>query len=236
MNRETDNTVLQADLRRIAAVYDGEHAVRAYDEFEEINAEYFAGELPLPRITWGLTPHGGCLGLTRMHGAPTITLHSSLLGGREKPNPWRVNPAWLGWRFALDVLLHECIHVSVAHRLGGHSGPTSHNCPEWIAEVNRLAPLLQLNVTAARSKTKRVRDAQGHSRVVRVSDSTVPFKAIATFPRGVRIALGTAAEYYSPTAFERSADNPLRDDVPHGATAADVDYGLGVDDDCTRQR
>lgn len=42
-----------------------------------------------------------------------------------------VHPAWLGWRYALDTLLHECMHVSVAYRLGGSTGPTSHNCDAW---------------------------------------------------------------------------------------------------------
>jgi hypothetical protein len=197
MNRVTHSSVLQVATRLVAATYEGERGIRAYDAFEKFNKDYFAGELPWPLIVWGLTPHGKCFGFTATGDAPVITLHPSLLGGREKSNPWKVNPAWLGWRFALDTILHECIHVSVAHRLGGQTGPTSHNCPEWIDEVNRLAPLLQLNVTAARSRTKRIRDAEGHSRVTRVSDSTVPFRAIATFPRGVRIALGSAAEYYT---------------------------------------
>jgi hypothetical protein len=89
------------------------------------------------------------------------------------------------------------MHISVRYRLGGQTGPTSHNCDEWISEVNRLAPLLHLGVTAARSKTVRRRGDDGRSRVVRHSDSSVFFEAIATFPSGVRQALGTADAYYT---------------------------------------
>ncbi len=77
---------------------------------------------------------------------------------------------------------------SAQYRLGGQTGPTSHNCPEWIGEVNRLALSLNLSITAAMSKTKRLRDDQGRSRAMRHSASTVPFSAIARFPYGVRMA------------------------------------------------
>jgi hypothetical protein len=62
-----------------------------------------------------------------------------------------------GDRYALDVLIHECIHVSVRYRLSGPSaGDSSHNNPEWIAEVNRIAPLIGLSgVDAAMSKPVR---------------------------------------------------------------------------------
>jgi hypothetical protein len=193
----TQDCALRDATRLVAETYHGERGTRAYDAFEQANRTYFQNELPWPLITWALTPHGGCLGLTRAGRAPVITLHPSLLGGTEKDNPWQVAPVWLGWRYALDVLLHECIHVSVAYRLGGRTGPTSHNCPEWISEVNRLAPLLNLAVTAAMSKPARVRDDQGQSRVIRRSESTVPFRAIARFPTGVRQELGTAHAYYT---------------------------------------
>ena len=193
----TPNCALGDATRLIAGTYYGDRGTRAYDTFEAINSVYFSGELPWPQIIWALTPHGHCLGQTSAQGAPIIALHPSLLRGREKPNPWRIQPTWLGWRYAVDVLLHECIHVAVAHWFGGSTGPTSHNCPEWIAEVNRLAPMLGLPIAAAMSRSRRVREADGTSRVVRRCDGSGPFRAISTFPNGVRIALGTAAAHYT---------------------------------------
>ena len=193
----TSNCVLRDATRLIARTYHGARGTWAYDAFDEINRTYFQNALPWPLLTWALTAHGRCLGHTQIGQAPVITLHPSVLGGTETANPWRVPSAWLGWRFAHDVLIHECIHVSVDHVLGGRTGPTSHNCPEWIREVNRLAPLLEVSVTAAMSKTARVRDEDGRSRVVRRSASSVPFAAITTFPYGVRYEEGTAHAYYT---------------------------------------
>jgi hypothetical protein len=85
-----------------------------------------------------------------------ITLHPSLLGGTEKSDPWGIAPSFLGPRYAYDVLVHECIHLAIGQLRGGRRGPTSHNCDNWIAEVNRLAPLLGFHdVRAGRSKTVR---------------------------------------------------------------------------------
>jgi hypothetical protein len=176
-----------AACKLIASTYYGERGLWAYEAFERINATYFANGLPWPFIQWAITPHGGCLGQTSRRSAPVITLHPSLLGGTQKPNPWGIDPALLGVYFAYDILLHECIHVSVGYVLGGATGPTSHNNPQWISEVNRLAPMIGLPVTAAASKTKRIADETGKkSRVVRTTDSSVPFAAVATFPYGVR--------------------------------------------------
>jgi hypothetical protein len=182
--------------RLIARTYYGKQGQWAYESFEHINAVFFDGALPWPLIQWAITPHGGCLGLTQPGEAPVITLHPSLLGGTEKRNPWGVDAALLGVRLAYDVLLHECMHVSVSYLLGGAQGPTSHNNPQWIGEVNRLAPLLGLAVTAAPSKTKRLADETGKkTKVVRSTEGNVPFAAVATFPYGVRKALGQADFY-----------------------------------------
>src|SRR5262249_43676373 len=159
-----------------------------------------------PHIVWAITAHGGCLGLThpRIDSPPTITLHPSILGGTQKKNPWGIDPAFLGTCYAFDVLLHESTHVSVAYRLGGWrgKGSTSHNNEVWIAEVNRLMPLLGLNGgTAGRNKTRRVvapdADPNGpKTRVIRASDGTLPHMAVATFPYGARCQLTDSASYY----------------------------------------
>jgi hypothetical protein len=50
----------------------------------------------------------------------------------------------------------EPFHVHVFAQGGYGRGPTSHNNPLWVAEVNRIAPRLGFAVTAGRSTTKRV--------------------------------------------------------------------------------
>ena len=109
----------------------------------------------------------------------------------------------LGACLAYDVLLHECIHVSVHFLLGGAIGPTSHNNPQWISEVNRIAPALGFqDAVAGASKSKRVvvgQDENGRNvtTVVRASDGNLPHKATATFPQGVRQHLGDYSFYHA---------------------------------------
>ncbi len=96
------------------------------------------------------------------------------------------------------------MHVSVNHRLGGHSGPTSHNSPEWVAEVNRLAPLLGFRaVEAGLSKTRRVRvkgkaskRGKHPTKVERYTEGNISFAAVATFPHTLRVEQGTADSFY----------------------------------------
>jgi hypothetical protein len=179
----------------------GAKGVFARQAFDYINATFFDGRLPWTLILWAITPHGGCLGSTRSrehsNEPPIVTLHPSLLGGSESANPWGVSSDLLGVCYAFDVLLHECIHVSVHYLLGGAQGPTSHNNPQWIAEVNRIAPLLGLKVQAERSKVKRIpvegeptKHGKQPTTVKRVSEGNIPFKAVSTFPHGVRWYLG----------------------------------------------
>jgi hypothetical protein len=201
-------------LRLIAKNYYGVKGRWAYDAFEFVNATCFAGELPWPKIDWEITPHGKCLGATRVRGEPVIALHPTLLGampreqtGRRDEFPWEISPDLLGTCFAFDVLLHECMHVSVEYRLGGWQGQgsNSHNNDVWVAEVNRIAPLIGLaGVRAGRSRSRREPDeslprtktGKVATRVVRRSDGNVPPKAVATFPYGVRLVQGQAAAYY----------------------------------------
>ncbi len=184
----------------VASAYFGNRGLFAYQAFDWINRELFASELPTPLILWSLTPHGGCLGLTAVSSSPVITLHPSLLGGTERANPWGFEPTTLGWALAFDVLIHECIHVSVMSRLAYRrkKSETSHNNPAWLAEVARIAPKIGLpGLVADRSRTKRVRDAEGGSRVVRVCESNVPYRALATFPHAVRMLRGETDIYRS---------------------------------------
>lgn len=188
----------------IARHYDGKKGLWAYEAFEYINERFYDNRLPWPLIRWAITPHGGCLGLTHSGDAPIIVLHPSLLAGSEKPNPWGVDPALLGVTYAFDVLLHETIHVSVRYLLGGATGPTSHNNPQWLSEVNRIAPMIGLEAKAGISKARRVvvtgDDGKSTSKVIRgVDDDCWPFKAVATFPGGVRYHLNQTDYYLNKT-------------------------------------
>jgi len=98
--------------------YFGELGTFAYRAFAWANKTLFEGALPTPAIVWTLTPHGKCLGFTRAGDRPpVVTLHPSILGGTELAEPWGISPDLLGHAYALDVLVHELMHVSVHYRL-----------------------------------------------------------------------------------------------------------------------
>ena len=203
--QEVSPEALDAACRLIARAANQNLGVWAYQAFDYINATFFAGELPTPFLLWTVTEWGGCLGNTRTSTPAIVRLHPGLLGGQklgpgehpETKTVWRIPYRWLGFPLAFDTLLHECIHISVAHRLGGARGKTSHNNPQWIAEVNRIAPTLGLAITAGRSKPMRVpiegqytKTGKPATKVVRGSEGTVPFDAVSRFPYGVRKHLG----------------------------------------------
>ena len=180
----------------IAKHYDGRRGQFAYEAFEYINAAYFNNDLPWPLIVWAITPHGGCLGntMSRTDAPPIITMHPSTLGGTEKRNPWGVDPALLGTTYAFDVIIHECLHVSQHYILDGQRGPTSHNCLNWVSEVNRIAPLLGLEgVEAGTTKAKRLpiegeftKTGKPATKVKKVTAGNMLHIEIATFPYSVR--------------------------------------------------
>jgi len=191
MSKETD--AAYDVMLQIAKQYHGEKGRWAYEAFGYINATYFNDQLPIPLIQWAITPHGGCLGHTQA-AKSVVTLHPSLLGGTEKKAPWGIDPALLGYCYAFDVLLHECMHIGVEHVLGGYDGPTSHNNEQWVGEVNRIAPLLGLRgIEAGASKSGRVvvdgeftKTGKPATRVQRVSTGNVPFDVVSKFPQKTR--------------------------------------------------
>jgi hypothetical protein len=189
---------LEEATRQVERYFWGSHGVFARRAFDYINAAYFGGRLPWTLLVWGITVHARCLGFTRSRGGepPVITLHPSILGGTEKADPWGVSPRLLGECYAFDVVLHECIHVAVNYLLGGREGgDSSHNDPRWVAEVNRVAPLLGFDgVEAGMKKPTRVR-TEGGSKVQRVNTGNVPYDAVSRFPHGLRRFLGRL-EFY----------------------------------------
>jgi len=211
---------LSASCRQIAEAIDGERGRFAYQGFDWINATLFNQQLPIPMILWGLTPHSHSLAFTRVGGdLPLIVLHPSLLGGTEKLSPWGMDPDWLGPAFALDALIHEALHLSVYHRFREWSGQTSHNSPEWIDVVNRVAPILGFETfKAGENKLKRVPlegeygpSGKPKTKVKRLSQATlagenVPFDLVTSFPHSLRIHLGQADAHYGvPTTLPFSS-------------------------------
>jgi hypothetical protein len=206
VTRNSTSDTIQDACRIVAGHYYGDKGQWVYRAWAWINETLFSNELPLPLLTMGLTSHGRCLAWTRSarERPPIILLHPSLWGGTESADPWGIPPDLLGPRFALDAEIHEAIHVSVNYRLGGsRSGASSHNNPQWIEEVNRIAPLIGLaGVNAAMSKPKRL-----GKKIVRTCGGNVPFDAAAKFPSAVRIHWNQL-DYYrdpSPLPFERNS-------------------------------
>jgi hypothetical protein len=189
----TRNTSLEEATRQVEKYFWGSRGVFARQAFDYINAAYFDGRLPWTLLVWGITAHARCLGFTRSREGepPIITLHPSILGGTERADPWGIPPRLLGECYAFDVVLHECVHVSVHYLLGGRQGgDSSHNNPQWVAEVNRIAPLLGFGeVEASMKKPARVKTAGG-SKVQRVSGGNVPYDAVCRFPYELRRFLG----------------------------------------------
>lgn len=192
----SNTSTLEAATREVEAHFYGKKAVFARRAFEDINARFFGGRLPWSLILWGLTPHGGCVGYTvaNVSKPPIILLHPSILGGTEKANPWGIPARYLGRCYAYDVLLHECMHVAVSYLLGGGAdGETSHNNPTWVAEVNRIAPLLGFtDVEAAITKPMRIK---GQAKVRRGTLGNVSLDALSCFPYGLRQLRGDCSFY-----------------------------------------
>jgi len=93
---------------------------------------------------------------------------------------------------------------AVCYRLGGRqTGTSSHDCDQWIAEVNLIAPLIGLPIHAARNLPTRVRQSDGRTKVQRVCAGTVSFDAVSRFRHAVRRELGVADAYYRE---ERNAE------------------------------
>lgn len=190
-------------VRLIAESYYGDDGRWLCDAFDAINRKLFEGNLPQPLITIEMTRWSCCLGWSWLSAGrpPRIVVHPTILGvgqGSSRP-PWGMPRRWMGRRLAFDVLLHECVHISVQYRLGGFQGPSSHNNEAWIAEVNRLCPLIGLSgVDAGRQVPKRVPKKDKTGTVVKkVDEGNIPFSAAAAFPHGIRVHQGSAGRYYA---------------------------------------
>ena len=196
------NTQVRRAVRTIAETYYGDNGLWLCRAFDAINSKLFGGTLPQPLITIEMTRWSCCLGWCQLaeNRPPHVIIHPTLFGvgkSNSKP-PWGFPSHWMGRRLAFDALLHECVHISVHYRLGGYDGPSSHNNEQWIAEVNRLCPLVGLRgIEAGRQIAKRVRQKGKKSTTVKkVDEGNVPFHAAAWFPFGTRIHRRSADRFY----------------------------------------
>ena len=193
---------MQRAVRLVAKTYYGDEGLWLCQAFDAINRKLFGGNLPQPLITIEMTKWSRCLGWCKFSEGrpPHIIIHPTLFGSGEsniKP-PWGLKHEWLGKRLVFDVLLHECIHMAVQYRLGGYEGPTSHNNEQWIAEVNRICPLIGLKgIEAGRQVAKRVTiKGKSGTLVKKVDEGNVPFNVVAAFPHGIRVHQKTASKFY----------------------------------------
>lgn len=130
----------------------GEWGAWMYDTWAEHNEKFFSGELKLGGIVWGLVPHGFGLGCYNIF-CNVIVLHTAIA---EKGN-WRIWNICSDILFASDILLHEMMHQHI-HQTGIEGKTIStHDSEGWVAEINRIAPILRFDMKAELVKRRRVK-------------------------------------------------------------------------------
>lgn len=164
----------------------GEAGEIAAAEFERLNREHFAGSIPPMPILVGLTPYGGCIGLTRAADwldAPRISLAPEVFRGSHRTTGGRLQVA--------DVLIHEMSHAALILR-GENS---QHNAVPWCRLISDLSPAVLGHDIAARPvRTGRVpnpeRDVNPKAPktvVRRMPDpGCISQRALATWPHALR--------------------------------------------------
>jgi hypothetical protein len=179
MDREITMATL-IELRASGVEKYGEVGAWAYDNWQVLNEVYFKGENIPGEIDWVADAGNSSLG----YYAPMenrILLHKELVRPRyPTPMPkWSLNN--LNQRMAADVLMHEMIHQRI-HQSGGWEGESSHNNQRFVSEVNRIAALLGLEVTA---KVIQAQQADGRMRR-QVEPGCMTLVEIENFPYSKR--------------------------------------------------
>jgi len=159
-------------LRNAAEIIHPGVGRKLYTWWDRFNRDYFGRQMEPPGIQFGLTAHGGRLGKWR-GPEKVIVLHRSLI--KPSGNAWGfardLEEHGGGEKFCRDVLLHEMVHqyIDTVRGISGTEarnnspqggndadGGSPHNCPSWVAEINRLSQELDLDCTAAVVKQRRV--------------------------------------------------------------------------------
>ena len=124
----------------------GDVGAWAYDEWRSLNRAFFEGRNHPGAIAWQAADAGESLG-SYAAAENVIYLFKGLVRPRY-PTPmaeWCLTH--LNRRLASDVLLHEMMHQKI-QQTGGWQGADCHVNARFVAEVNRIAPLIGLEVFA----------------------------------------------------------------------------------------
>jgi len=173
------------ELRVLCRRYHGDKGSFAYAAFAWANREIYDDALPVPLLQWGLTAYGACIGMTRSRqtDAPVITLHPTIWFGPVGDG--KRAAADYGPRYALDVVIHELLHVYIMYSLRSWGTPSksSHDSAIWCREIERLSPKLDLLPFAA-APTKR-RKVDGRLRRV-APEGCAQMSDVAQWPHPFR--------------------------------------------------
>ena len=138
------------DYTEVATVLWGQAGEYAATEFQRLNQELFAGELPPLRILINMVPYGNCLGFT-MKGAsewlqwPRITLAPEIFNGSKRTPGGLLRVA--------DTLVHEMVHAVLMLR----GECPAHNDAPWCKAITDLSPrVLGRQITARPVRPRRV--------------------------------------------------------------------------------
>jgi hypothetical protein len=146
-----------------------------YDYWEIINNTLYEAILPPPLITFENMTYGKFLGVCYSdYGHIRIKRPSHEIAAQINPD-------------TISTLLHENIHYAKPYLIEGYkftvtrpkgADITSHNCPYWISEINRIHKAItgeELNANF--SKVKRVEGV-----ITRVSLGDLERKEVACYP------------------------------------------------------
>jgi hypothetical protein len=147
-----------AELKIEAADAFGDFGAWVYDEWKRLNDALFHGKNIVGAIVWEETPQDRSLGYYDRIGN-VIVLHKTLMRPVYPTTDLKWGLRSLNTRMVSDVLLHEMIHQRI-HQTGGWMGENSHNNERFVDEVNRIAHLLGLKITAKVIRSKSLRDKE----------------------------------------------------------------------------
>lgn len=145
----------------------------AYDRFDEYNARYFDGGVPLVPIQWHLTlPHGHATERQRIQ-LGLYTQHGKMLEDGVPTD------------YASHVILHEMIHTY----LNSRGENPNHNGKPWSREITRISGLMGFEIIAQPDRVSKVRDGDGNRRSVRVpaAEGSLTRKQIAAWPHSILV-------------------------------------------------
>jgi len=169
------NILIQTDKDIIARSYGIDIANLIYDYWEIINIILYEGKLPPPLITFENMTYGKALAVCYSDYG-----HIRIKRPSHKIAP-EINPD------TISILLHENIHYAKPYLIDDYdftvippkgADITSHNCPYWISEINRIHKfIIGEELNANFSKMKRVEGVP-----MRVNLGDLTRIEVATYP------------------------------------------------------